>query len=158
LEAEFLVDGAGDFGVVHGEREDFGGVEEFEGGGGDFDFAGGDFWIVGAGGADADLAGDGDDAFGAKGGGAGEEFGGQIGRIEDGLGAAFAVADVNKDDAAEVAAGMDPTGKDDGLAGVFGAELVAVMGASHEWGVESSECRVENGESGILNRSGGVLE
>ena len=135
--------GAGDFRVVHGKGEDFGGVEEFEGGGGDFDFAGGDFWIVGAGGADADFAGDGDDAFGAQGGGAGEEFGGQIGRIENGLGAAFAVADVNKNDAAEVAAGVDPAGKDDGLAGVFGAELVAVMGAAHWW-------RVGNSDSGVM--------
>ena len=45
---------------------------------------------------------------------------GQIGGIKDGLGAAFAVADVNKNEAAEVAAGMDPAGKDDGLPGVSG--------------------------------------
>ena len=135
LKAEFFVDGAGDLRVVHGKGEDFGQVEKFEGGGGDFDFAGGNFGIVGAGGAGADLAGDGDDAFGAEGGGAVEKFRGQIGRVEDGLGAAFAVADVNKYEAAEVAAGMNPAGKDDGLPGVFGSQLVAVMGAGHECGM-----------------------
>ena len=131
MEAEFLVDGAGDFRVVHGKGEDFGHVEDFEGGGGDFDFAGGDFGIVGAGGAGADFAGDGDDAFAAQGGGAVEKFPGQIGGIKDGLGAAFAVADVNEDQAAQVAAGMNPAGKDDGLPGVSGAQLVAMVGASH---------------------------
>ena len=116
LQAEFFVDGAGDFRVVHRKGEHLGHVQHFQGGGGDLDFAGGNFGIVGAGGAGADFAGDGDDAFAAEGGGALEKLPGQIGGVEDGLGAAFAVADINKDEAAEVAAGMDPAGEDDGLA------------------------------------------
>ena len=77
----------------------------------DFDFAGGDLGIVRAVGTLADLAGDADDAFAAQRGGLLEQFLRQVGRIEDRLGAAFAVADVNEDEPAEVAAGVDPAGR-----------------------------------------------
>jgi len=49
------------------------------------------------------------------------------------LGAAFAVADVDEDEAAEVAARMDPTGQSDGLADVRRAQLVAMMRSFHEY-------------------------
>jgi hypothetical protein len=41
----------------------------------------------------------------------------------------LAVAEVDEDEAAVVAAGGDPTAKSDFVAGVFGAEGVAMMGA-----------------------------
>ena len=60
---------------------------------------------------------------------------GKVGGVKDGLGAAFAVADVNEDQAAQVAPGMDPAGEDDGLSDVCRAQLVAMMGAFHVvWG------------------------
>ena len=60
-----------------------------------------------------------------------EQFLRQIGRVEHGLRAAFAVADVNEDEAAEVAAGMDPAGQRDGLPDVRRAQFVAMMRAFH---------------------------
>jgi hypothetical protein len=56
---------------------------------------------------------------------------GQIRRIKHRLRAAFAVADVNEDEAAEVAAGMDPAGQRDGLPDVCRAQFVAMMRAFH---------------------------
>ena len=111
FQAQFLVHLAGDFRVVHRERQHVGHVEHFEFLHHHLDFAGGNFGIVRACGALADLAGDADDAFAAQRRGALEKFLRQIRRIKNGLGAAFAVADVNKDQAAEVAAGMDPAGQ-----------------------------------------------
>ena len=111
----------------------------------------------------ADLAGDADDAFAAQRGGALEQFLGQIGRIENGLRAAFAVADVNEDQAAEVAAGMDPAGQSDRLPDVRRAQFVAMMRAFHvqmriaEFGLRNSASRAsemqfgENGQ-GISKR------
>ena len=96
-----------------------------------FHLAGGDFGIVRAGGALADLAGDADDAFAAQRRGALEQFLGQIGRVEDGLGAAFAVADINENQSAEVAAGVDPAGQGDDLPDVCRAQFVAMMCAFH---------------------------
>jgi hypothetical protein len=66
-----------------------------------------------------------------KRGGAVEKFLRQIRRIENRLRAAFAVADVNEDEAAEVAAGMDPAGQRDGLPDVRRAQFVAMMRAFH---------------------------
>jgi hypothetical protein len=53
----------------------------------------------------------------------------QIGRVKDGLGAAFAVADINENQSAEVAAGMDPAGQGDWLPDVRRAQFVAMMRA-----------------------------
>ena len=131
LQAQFLVHLARDFRVVHRERQHFGHVQHFELLRHHFDFAGGNFGIVRAGGTLADFAGDADDAFAAQRRGALEQFLRQIGRIENGLGAAFAVADVNEDEAAEVAAGMDPAGQRDGLPDVRRAQFVAMMRAFH---------------------------
>src|SRR5919112_512657 len=45
--------------------------------------------------------------------------------VEDDLGQTKAVADVDKDQPAEIAAAMDPTGQLDSGSGVFGAERTA---------------------------------
>jgi hypothetical protein len=47
------------------------------------------------------------------------------------LRAAFAVADVNEDESAQVAAGVNPAGKRDGLPDVCRAQFVAMMRAFH---------------------------
>jgi hypothetical protein len=47
------------------------------------------------------------------------------------LRAAFAVADINEDEAAEVAAGMDPAGQRDRLPDVSRAQFVAMVRAFH---------------------------
>ena len=113
FEAQFLVHLAGDFRVVHRERQHVGDVEHFKFLRHHLHFAGGNFGIVGAGGALADFAGDADDAFAAERRGALEQLLGQIRRVKDRLRAAFAVADVNEDKPAQVAAGMDPAGQGD---------------------------------------------
>ena len=64
-------------------------------------------------------------------GGLHKQFRRQIGRIENRLRAAFAVADVNEDEAAEVAAGVNPAGQRDGLPDVCRAQFVAMMRAFH---------------------------
>ncbi len=131
FQAQFLVHLARHFRVVHRERQHVGDIEHFEFLDHHFDFAGGDFGIVRAGGTLADLAGGADDAFAAQRRGALEKFLGQIGRVKNGLGAAFAVADVNEDEAAEVAPGMDPAGQGDYLPNVCRAQFVAMMRAFH---------------------------
>jgi len=120
-EAEFLVYFRGHLGIIDRERQDIGCVEHFEAAGADLDFAGRNFGVIGACGARADDPGHRHDAFGAEGGGLLEEFGGKIGGIKNGLGAAFAVADVDEDQPAEIAAGMDPAAEGDFEPGVRGA-------------------------------------
>ena len=138
FQAQFLVHLARHFRVVHRERQHVGHVEHFELLHHHFDFAGGDFGIVRAVRALADLAGDADDAFAAQRRGALEKFLGQIGRIKNSLRAAFAVADVNEDEAAEVAPGMDPAGQGDDLPDVRRAQFVAMMRAFHS----NADCRI----------------
>ena len=116
LEAQFLVHFAGDFRVIDRERQHIGMVQNFQCLGRDFHFAGGDFGIVRACGALADFAGDADDAFAAQARRLARKVLRQIGGIENGLGAAFAVADIDENEPAEVAAGMDPAGQSNGLA------------------------------------------
>ncbi len=132
MQAQFLVHLRGDFGIINRGWKHVGHVQDFEGGYAHFDFAGGDFEVVGARRAVADFPGDANDAFTAERGGAVEQVLGQVRGIEDGLGAAFAVADVNEDEAAEVAAGMDPAGQSDCLPDVGRAQFVAVMRTFHE--------------------------
>jgi hypothetical protein len=55
----------------------------------------------------------------------------QIRGIKNGLGAAFAVANVDKDEAAEVTPGMDPAGQGGGLPDVSRAQFVAMVRAFH---------------------------
>ena len=131
FQAQFLVHLAGHFRVVHRERQHFGHVEHFECLRHHFDFAGGNFGIVRACRPLADLAGDADDAFAAQRRGALEQFLRQIRRIENRLRAAFAVADINKNQSAEVAAGMDPAGQRDRLPDVRRAQFIAMMRAFH---------------------------
>ena len=69
----------------------------------------------------AHLAGHADHTLAAQRGGLIEKLAGQIGWIKDGLRAAFAVADVYEDDAAQIAPGMDPAAEGDGLPDVSGA-------------------------------------
>ena len=89
------------------------------------------FGIVGACGALADFPGDADDAFAAQSSGLLEQFLGQIGRIKNRLRAAFAVADIDENEAAEVAAGVDPTGQSDRLPDMRRAQFVAMMRSFH---------------------------
>ena len=146
LQAQFFVDLVGDFRVVHGERQHFRHVQHFERRDADFDFAGGNFGIVRAGGALADFAGDADDAFAAQRRGALEKFLRQIRRVKNRLRAAFAVADVNEDEAAKVAAGMNPAGQRDRLPDVRRAQFVAMMRAFH---FQNPESRSQPSESRI---------
>ena len=102
----------GDLRVVHRERQHVRHVQHFQRGTPYLDFAGDDFGIVRAFGPLPDFARDADDAFAAQCRRALEEFLRQIRRVKHRLRAAFAVADVNEDEAAEVAAGMDPAGQE----------------------------------------------
>ena len=55
----------------------------------------------------------------------------RVRRIEHRLRAALAVAQIDEEDAAEVAARVDPAGQGDSLPGVFRAELIAMVRAFH---------------------------
>ena len=81
----------------------------------ELDFAGGHVGVGEAFAAGADLAGDGDDVLGA--GGFGLEVAGGAGLlVDDDLGNAGAVAEVDEDEAAVVAAAVDPAHEGDGFA------------------------------------------
>ena len=71
-----------------------------------------------------------------------EQFLRQIRRIEHRLRAAFAVAHIDEDDAAEIAAGVDPAGQSDCLPDVCRAQFVAMMCSFHS----SVECEIQNEE------------
>jgi hypothetical protein len=66
------------------------------------------------------------------------------------LGAAFAVPDINKDQPAEIAPGMDPAGQGDNLPDMFRAQFVAMVRAFH---VKNKECRNADCKSDIQNGS-----
>ena len=103
-------------------------VEHAELGSFDLDFAGGHFGIDGVGRAQADFADGSDDIFGAHLLSLGVAVGDKL-LIEDNLGDAAAVAEVEEDEVAVVAAAVDPAHEDDGLACVGGAEIAAHVGA-----------------------------
>lgn len=125
-EAFFLGDGLV---LIRGERRRGGGAEDFQVLDADFDFAGGDFLVDEIGAAGGDLAGDADDPFGAElAGFFVKGFAAGVG-VEDELGEAVAVAEVDEDETAVVAIGMDPAGELDGFADVGAAELAAGVGA-----------------------------
>ena len=103
-------------------------VEDADLGGLDLDFAGGHFGIDGVGIAEAHLPNGGDDVLGA------DLFTFQVAfrsqfLVEDDLGDAGAIAEVEEDEVAVVAAAIDPAHEDDLLAGVGGAEVAAHVGA-----------------------------
>jgi hypothetical protein len=87
--------------------------------------------IVRAGGTLTHFAGDAHDTFAAQRGGLRKKFRRQIGRIKNRLRAAFAVANINKNQATQIAAGMNPAGQRDGLPDVCRAQFVAMMRAFH---------------------------
>src|SRR5439155_7495336 len=76
-------------------------------------------------------AGDCDDAFAAQRRRLVESLFRRIRRVEDRLCPPFAVADVDEDESAEIAAGMDPAGQSDGLPDLRRAQFVAMMRALH---------------------------
>src|SRR5581483_1118751 len=131
LQTRFFGNFRGGFGVVNLERQRLGHVQDFERLRHDFDFAGGNFGIVRAGRTLTDFAGDADDTFAAQRRRLFEKFLRQIGRVENGLRAAFAVADINENEASQIAARVDPAGQCDYLPDVRGAQFVAVMRAFH---------------------------
>ena len=114
--------------VVELEREDLGGVKNVERAGDEFDRAGGQLRVFGSGQTGGDFAGDADHILAA-------EFVGFLRGVriflgtENNLRDAFAVAEVDKNESAVVAAGGDPAAEGDFGAGMFGAEGVAVVGA-----------------------------
>ena len=126
LEAEVFVDRLA---LAGGEGGRIGFVDEGGGGDDDFDVASNHFGVGAAFFAGADGAGEGDDVLVAQGT---ADFVGGLGvGMKNGLGDAFAVAEIDKDDAAVVAVGVDPAGQGD-LAADFGfSQNSAGMGALH---------------------------
>ena len=122
-EAQVLV---ADF-LVERERRHLGLVEHGQGVGDEFDLARGQRGVGLALQTRGDLAGDGDDILRAQAVGLPGHLRVFLGP-EDDLGDALAVAQVDENDAAVVAARIDPTGQRGGLAHVGGAELGAGMG------------------------------
>ena len=112
------------------ERRHVGFVEHFQLRRDEFDFARDELRIDGSLDARANAAGDLDHVFAAQ---LVREFGDL--RIflgaEDDLRDPFAVAQINENNAAVVAAGVNPARQGDGLADVFFAEDVAEVGAIH---------------------------
>jgi len=90
----------------------------------EFDIAGGHVGIGETGAAVAEDAGDGDDVLGTRGFGLGVCFGRHF-FVEHDLRDAGAIAEVEEDEVAVVAAAVDPTHEGNGLAGVGGAEFAA---------------------------------
>ncbi len=125
LEAHLFV---GDVVVGGREGQRLGVVEEAELVGDDFDFAGRDVRVDGAGIAQLDAPDDGDDVLGAQTFGLLVHLGPGVGG-DDNLGEAGAIAQVNKDKVAEIAAAVDPSHENHGGAGVGGAESAAHMSA-----------------------------
>src|SRR5579862_6940609 len=112
--------------IARKERRVLGFVEDAEFIGDKFDLAGGDVLVDGIGVAQLDGTNDSDDVLVAQ------QFGflveGSIAlAAEDDLGDARAVADVDEDDGAEVAAAVDPSHEHGLFAGIGGAESPAHM-------------------------------
>ena len=101
-------------------------VEDAQLGGLDLDFAGGHLGIDGVGVAQAHLAHGGDNVLGADLFALQVAFGRQL-LVEDDLGDAGAVAEVEEDEVAVVAAAVDPAHQNHLLAGVGGAQVAAQM-------------------------------
>jgi len=113
-------------GIVERERRRVGNIMDLEGGGIDFDLTSRDVFIHHRGGAELDFAGDADDRLGLEQGGLGAAIG-----VELDLRDAFAIAEVDKDNAAVVAHGVHPASEGDGCVKIGGGELGAMMGAFH---------------------------
>ena len=125
LEAHLFV---GDLVVGGREGQRLAVVEDAQLVGDDFDFAGGDVLVDGAGVAQLDVADDGDDELGAQGLGLLVQLGAGFGGDDD-LRDAGAVAQIDKDKVAEIAAAVDPSHENDVGAGIGGAEGATHMSA-----------------------------
>ena len=125
LEASFLADVAD---VFHGEGRGLRLIEDPDLVDHHFNFAGGQVRVDGVGGALFDEAGDADDVFGAQVFGAGMGLGEAL-AAEDELRRTFAIAQVDEDDAAQIAAAMDPAHQQHALANVFEADGAAIVRA-----------------------------
>src|SRR5207302_1032914 len=120
------------FRVVNGEWEYLRIIQQFQCGHGDFDLAGRNLRVVSACGTLANFAGDADHAFAAQRTGLVEELFGKVRGIKYRLRAAFAVADIDKNQPTQIATRMDPTAKGDGLPDICRAELIAMMRPFHD--------------------------
>jgi hypothetical protein len=126
LQADLFV---GDRRIIRdGEGRRPGVVQQQEGIGDEFDVAGGHVGVGEACAAGADAAGDGDDVLGPRGLGLG------VGQrrgffVEHHLRDAGAVAEVEEDEVAVVAAAVHPAHQGNGFAGVRDAEIAAAMRA-----------------------------
>lgn len=125
LEASFFADVDV---VFHREGRGLGLVQDPELVDNNFHLAGGDGWIDGIGAALFDNAFDGDDVFVTDFFGAGVHGG--IGfHTEDGLGDAGAIAQVDEDDAAQIATAVHPAHQEDALAFVGQTQGAAIVRA-----------------------------
>ncbi len=125
LEADFLVLDGFFSGREGGEA---GVVEHAQLGGLDLDFAGVHLGVDGVFVAQADFADGGDDILGADLLALGVALGDEL-LVEHDLGDAGAVAEVEEDEVAVVAAAIDPAHEDNLLACVSGAQIAAEVGA-----------------------------
>jgi hypothetical protein len=96
-----------------------------------FHLPGGDLVVVRSFGTVADFAGDLNDRFRVKLCRVVEHFLRKISRIENRLSASFAVAQVDKEHAAEIAPGMYPAGQRDSLPRLGRAQFIAMMCSFH---------------------------
>ena len=131
LQAQFLVHLVGHLGVVHLEGQDCRGVQDGHRLDLNLHLAAQNLSVAGALGPDPNLALDLNHRLGVKLGSHVEEGRRQVRRIEHGLGPPFPVTEVDKEDTAEVASGVDPTGQDDRAASIRGAEFIAMVRALH---------------------------
>jgi hypothetical protein len=114
--------------IVELERQDLGGIEDIECGGDDFNRAGGELRVLGSSQTGRDFASDANDILTAKFVGFFRSLGVFLG-TENNLRHALAIAEVDEDEASMVAAGCYPAAECNFVAGVFGAEGIAMMGA-----------------------------
>ena len=124
---------------IERERKRLGPVENRQARGQDFDLARSEIGIFRAGQARRDPAFHLDDIFVFQMMRGLRDFGIFL-RAKDDLGESFAIAQIDENDAAVIAPGMDPAGEFDLLADVGGAKGVAIVGAIHGRRAADSQC------------------
>ena len=130
LQAEVVVFLAFFVRVVNGERRGEGGVQDFELVSLDFDFTRGELFVGVAFFAGVDLTSHVNNVFVTELFGSLQHVGVVVG-VENDLGLAILVAEVNENHTTMVAAAIHPTGECYGLANIFLAKLAAVMCTFH---------------------------